>query len=343
MKIWPLINGRLANPPLIDERMSRAFWPSDASFTFELDNRKVHLGGCRRKQFYRFNQFPPDQRGSDFSTQWVLNAGHFFENLLGDEFKKAGVFLGAEVTADIVRTMPDGGQYRISGRMDFLILNPTTGQVELVECKSTAGYMAAGLVTPSKEKGFAPKPEHVLQCIPYLVWLGLPNQGQKDPRANLLYLTRDGDVGEHEIYLDKTDGHIVIENSAGVHHWKHMTVQSVFESWDYLYACIRDNKVPDRDYELLWSRETILWKLAHGELNKTDTKQVEDRVKSGFAGQLLDKGDWNCGYCEYSKGCWAPYPGFAPKPMNEVTTNYLPTAYLAPAVATGVHVGNLPS
>jgi hypothetical protein len=141
----------------------------------------------------------------------------------------------------------------------------------------------------------------------------------------------------------------VINNAVNEIHWQHMTPARVFESWDKLYRAIRDGVVPERDYEKLWSRETILWKLQHGELNKTDTKTVEERVKTGFAGQLLDKGDWRCEYCAFQRGCYSPYPDFKPAVMDELTDERLQKVHSAvlpygqPGDISKVHVGKLPS
>jgi hypothetical protein len=342
VKLWSIVDNALANPVVISTRESRAFWPSDTPLAYEVDNRQVFLGGCRRKQYFRFLNYPPDERGTTFKSAFVMRIGNLFESIVGDEFKKAGIYLGDEVEAQLIREMPDGGAYRISGRIDFLVMNAQRGCPEIVECKTTGGYKSAGMIVPKDQK-MVPDPSHALQALVYMTWMGMPNQGQKDPRANIMYASRDGDRGEHELRLDPSDGHVVISNVTGEIHWPHMTIVNAFKTWDQLYFAIRDGKPPKQDYEQIWSRETVLWKLAHAELNKTDSKTVSDAVKIGKAGNLLDKGDWQCDYCDYKKGCWNPYPGFEPKTSDALTDDLMLTIHL-PGAAPGpkIHIAGVP-
>ena len=60
-------------------------------------------------------------------------------------------------------------------------------------------------------------------------------------------------------------------------------MQDLYADFDSKAAFIAANQVPERDYELKWSRETVIWKKEHNELNKTQTREVDKKLAAGEA------------------------------------------------------------
>lgn len=309
--LWQVLDDVHLNPKVRANRLSYAQWPGEGGVTVEYDGRRIRFGGCRRRAFYRYKNYRPDQWGVDFSSYWKMNAGNIIQDMIGNDFKASGIWMASELPVSLIRK-GDFGVYRISGRIDEVIRNPGTGNIEIVEVKSTGVWGEAGKITPKPGKPFLPEVDHVLQVMPYLDWLRLPNQGPiKNPVCNILYFSREGGKAQHRVYFGNDD-EIIIENSAGQHPWPHIRLPDLYADFDSKAAFFAANEVPERDFEMKWSRETVIWKKDHGELNKTQTKEVEKKLAAGETGDLIDKGDWQCAFCPYQLGCYGHRPEFGP-------------------------------
>lgn len=314
--LWTAIEQVWQKPDVWVPRRSYAQWPGEGGLTVEVDGRKVRYGGCRRRAFYRYNNYKPDGIGDDFGGLFKKECGNFTQGLLRESLMRGKIWVATEVPISLVRE-GQFGKYRLSGRIDEMFLRPDTNTVEAIEFKTKGAYGAQGVMNPTKAKPLAPDRGEVIQTMPYLTWLGMPNQGIPEPAVNMLYFSREGDKGQHRITFND-QGQIQIENAAGTQVWAPFTMEALWADFDEKARMIVAGEVPERDYEMTWSRETVLWKKDHAELNATDTKKVEGKVKKGDTGQLLDKGDWQCAWCPYQLGCHGQRPDFHPVEDNTV-------------------------
>jgi len=318
MNIWGTIEQILRNPAVRTERESTSLHCGDSGVSLQIDGRWVRQGGCRREQYFRFHRYPRAV-GFDVQAMTRMGFGTFAEGLVKEPLMQAGIFLGTQVPVTIVRKTPMDVQYRINGFIDFLVKNEEN-RPEIVEMKTTGAYGEKGVITGSSNNPLCPKPEHVLQVVPYIDWLTLPNQGipQDKAKANIIYLSREGKYAQHVVSLYPGTRHVVITNEAGTIQWTHITPETIYQDFDGLADAIATGNPPPPDFELQWSRETVLWKYKHNEFNKTDTETVKRKIDAGEQGRLLDGGDWQCAVaCPYAKGCWSPDPSFKPRPLDE--------------------------
>lgn len=319
MNVWSIIEQVLKNPAVRAERESTSLHCSQAGISIEIDGRNVRQGGCRRRQFFEYHRYPKDEAGVDLDGLTKMEFGNFAEGLILDPIKIAGIYFGYQVPISIVRQTKNGVQYRINGIIDFLLKDPKTGKPEIGELKTVGAFGERGVINATKDNPLAPKIEHVLQVVPYIDWLTMPNQrvAVQDAKANILYLSREGKHNQHTVQLDPTTRHVIITNEAGTMQWAHITPEAIYADFDNLADAIAKGSeienAPPPDYELSWTRETVIWKAEHGELNKTETETVKRKIANGEQGRMIEGGDWNCAWCPFSRGCWQPTPTFKPK------------------------------
>lgn len=318
MKCWNIIEQILRNPAVKTDRESTSLHCSSAGLSLDIDGRRVRQGGCRRQQFFQYHRYPKDEVGINVQGMTRMGFGNFAEGFIGDAFKMAGVFYGTQVPVTIVRTSPGGIQYRVNGYIDFLLKNEE-GRPEIAELKTTGQFGEKGVIVGTAAAPLCPKVEHVLQVVPYIDWLTMPNQGVpvSHAKANILYLSREGKPAQHTVSLAPGTKHVIIQNDAGTIQWTHITPEKIYQDFDMLAEAIANSVIPPPDYELQWSRETVLWKYQHNEFSKTDSDTIKRKIDSGDQGKLIDGGDWQCGWCPFQKGCWYPSPNFKPRPFDE--------------------------
>lgn len=317
---------QLSSKPF-DEQKHPTLWPSSAT---ALIGDEV-VGRCRRQAFYRYalDLYNFDTTGkydhlkevAELAKQyeeepsnymkWIWRAGELFEEFCIQLAKEAGVFMGTQVSVYI----PD---FNVSGKIDLIVIDPTTSKNHIVEVKSVYGFNSNSVIgtDASHRKGELGKPKeaHLMQLGIYQWWYGQP-RGFGD--GILYYGARDtGRFAEYYVKVDKLDDdldHIMYRPNYPVatSEWidSGITIQSVLKNYKAILEAVETNEVPGPDFELSYSEEKIKTLYEAGFLNKTETAQYEKRTKQIAEGKdrlvkPVEKGDWQCRYCSYAKMCY---------------------------------------
>ena len=276
------------------------FYPSSASVEYKDDdgNRKVD-GACLRQQFYSHCGVERTEPMTD-EVKLKLEFGNWAHEMLVEMIKIQGSYLGDEVR------MFQPGPPAVSGRADLFVEDPRDGSPVGCEIKSVGGYYGVkATIKGTKAQPPRPKPDHILQCMPYLDFYGKFGL----TRWVLLYFDRDScAMAEYTIMLDD-DGSAIVQGDDFVETHRHLNVKLIRDRWIQLQEFIEKGELPPRDYVLQWSNKEILAKKANGELSKTDEKSVDSKLKSGKTDEpLLSKGDWRCAYCDWKTKCYSNNP-----------------------------------
>lgn len=323
-------------------------YPSAASVQYEKDGETVTEGTCQRQNWYDWKGFGKTMSVGARSAriQRILKAGKFYEEMIVQELKDAGIYVADEVPFFIP-------ELKLSGRVDAFIKDPSKksfpsqrpsiDEVIGVEIKTVAGYYGCqGPITSTRNTALSPKVDNVLQCMCYLKYF-MPHGIKK---WLLLYVDRGLGQSEaqpthwnyHTITINEA-GNPVIQNDAGTVVWEHFTMDDVMDRFALMLKQLKEDTLPDRDYAIQYSNAKIAQLYAAGTLSKTDTAAVDRYVRNNGKPiyevteddpAILTKGDWRCRFCDYAEACYSDnpkeIPGIkvvaqpkAPKPINEPT------------------------
>jgi hypothetical protein len=329
VKFGSLVEETLHNPRLEVEKKSSAFWPSEGGITYELHGRPYREGGCNRSVWYRLTGQKKDGRGSSLKSLIEQGFGHYVQSRLAETAKQGRFFLGEEVPIQLTRRKGDL-LYAISGSIDIIIQDPTTGRPVILEIKTT-GKAFFGQVRPTKEGVMRPNTSHVIQVLPYLEWARTEG-GIQDPEAHLFYVDRvEADYGEHIVRLNQ-QGQAVVENDVGIETWEAISMPALYADFDTTALAVREGVPPPRPYTPQYDNVRLKWMYDNGLLNKTDTEKLRkgleknDDYLSPDSPPVLAKGDYPCKWCPFLKTCYGSVtPGFGGNIFN------MPTAESGPA------------
>jgi hypothetical protein len=267
-----------------ETRDQSLFYVSAASATLTniFGEQETH-GTCLRQSAYRMRGEEPDfpDVRSRQATYGDLISEHEAELA-----KRAGIYLGHETRMFTIRH-----GCRISGRVDLLVkIRTDAGSEEKVgvEFKSVGSYHAAkGTIKVTAGVKFFPKIQHALQAACYLDYF--KNMGFC--RWEVVYIDRgSGETATHFILLTP-------ENTISINgEDTQITMDSIYRRFATIREHVDLGTLPPRDYEAEYSRQKLDLLAARKELSQADTRLLSK-------GQL-QKGDWQCRYCEFRKRCW---------------------------------------
>lgn len=312
--------------PRFGEQKQPTLWPSSA--TAEIDGKV--LGKCRRQNFLRYakdnyafsdkyenlseiyelvsnNTIPPS-----VYSQWIWRAGELYEQYCIDLAKESGVYVAEQVNIYI----PD---FNVSGKIDFITINPETSKYHIVEVKSIYGFNANSVLGTDSQRRDGnlgtPRESHLMQIGLYQSWYG--NTNEEFGPGLLVYGARDtGKYGEFliTVELNEEDGKHYIHYQPNTPFYgpkvnTNISIENILMNYKLVQDALATCEVPPRDYELLFSQERIEEMYQAGELTKTDTAQHEKRKKQLAEGKKrvvkpVEKGDWQCRLCEYKNICY---------------------------------------
>lgn len=320
-------------------------WPSEASavITNQYDEQVV-VGKCRRAILFRYASHNYDfyPKYAHLATlvqelkekavpvdrymRWIWRAGELYEDYLTDIAKESGVYEGTQIIVYIK-------EYNISGKIDIRIINPETHKFSNIEVKSVHGFGGNTVLgTPSDRRNGrlgTPRDGNLMQIAIYHWWHASSDEGYEDSR--LVY--GDRGTGRYAEYLVKTeedeDGTIKIlyKGQAPCNtEWVEspITINSILqEGYQYVQNHLDGGAIPPRDFDKRYSEERILQQYERGELSKAHAAQVdkraarvtenEERVADGKAPKKqlnrVEKGDWQCRFCQYQNVCYDPDSG----------------------------------
>lgn len=292
----------IIDPAMKHEHGLGGHWhPSSASVRY-INNygENVAAGTCLRQQYYRRTKVQGIEN-QDFRMRLKQCAGDVWSDWLNTKVKEAGFYLGDEVPFF-------NDEYNYTGKIDLMVTEEGTGHPVGVDWKTTGTYIGGGKTKIVGNKPFAPGEDHVLQMMLYLY-----NYMPAVQKWVILYIDRDSfDMAEHEIRLatseDGSYRYPIISNAMGTYEWHHLRFEDIFARWNYLADCLRSGSVPERDYQIQYPNSRIVGMFQRGDLNKTDTKKVGTLLKkkpevSDTDPIILEKGDWQCRFCEFVKHC----------------------------------------
>lgn len=313
--------------PRFGEQKQPTLWPSSA--TAIVDGEL--LGKCRRQNFLRYakdnyafsdeyqhlediyelvsnNTIPPS-----VYSQWIWRAGELYEQYCIDLAKESGIYVAEQVNIYI----PD---FNVSGKIDFIVINPETHKYQIVEVKSIYGFNANSILGTDSQRrdGImgSPRESHLMQIGLYQSWYGNTNEDFAK-EGLLVYGARDtGKYGEFLVTVEKDeeDGKHYIwyqPNTPflGAKVNSKISIENILQNYDLVQKALVSGDIPDRDYELLYSQDRIEELYQQGKLTKTDTAQHEKRKQQLEEGKKrvvkpVEKGDWQCRLCEYRNICY---------------------------------------
>lgn len=276
----------LVRPKFYTQR-ERRFYPSEASVQFRDEHGDlVTEGGCLRASYFRLSgQFvgaPYDAR-----SEYIFAQGKIIEEWLISRWKEMGIWVDNNVKfLDEVNN--------ISGEIDAILIEPPTGQMYGLECKTIYGYFAEKEIFGDKKSRGFPKISQLLQTLIYVNYFA-----PRLPYFRMAYFCRDSVKRrtfkveieqEGNIKYPKVEGQVV----------RQFTVNDILDRYKLLQSYIDRNTVPPNDYELYYSPE----KIEDFYKKKKISKSKYEDYKANKLGPHEHIGDWNCSYCRYSTECW---------------------------------------
>lgn len=312
--------------PQLGEQKAPTLWPSSA--TAEVDGEI--LGKCRRQSYFRFakDNYYFDKKyehleplvdiinehklPADKYLRWIWIQGELYEDYCVNMAKESGVYIAGQTSVYIPG-------YNISGKIDLIVIDPNTAKMHIVEVKSVYGFNANSVLgTDAQHKKNligTPRDSHLMQLGIYQWWYA--NSNEDFGPGLLTYGARDtGRYAEYMITVEKEEdgldyifyqGHTPVTTekvNSGI------TIQSILENYKLITDSLNEEniKIPDPDFELIYSQEKIDQLYEAGLLSKTDTTQYEKRKKQIEEGKTrlvkaVEKGDWQCRFCDYKNIC----------------------------------------
>jgi hypothetical protein len=243
-----------------------------------------------------------------------MEMGNHIQSIIEDKLQKAGLWMGSEKRIWIPK-------FRISGRTDIWAwdpesLKPGKSRVPvLIEVKSISGRQEGGIIRPVRSK-LMPKEDHVCQVVPYLDFYSqFPGYFHGSPvRVVLFEISREsmkfkehvvflGGKGQHGMPLDKDERYAIVRNDLGTYQLKFISVRGVYGRWAKLADHLKKGELPPRDFEMQYDNDKLAILASKEVLDRE--KMVRSRKKDPDGkGLWLEKGDWQCRYCDYRTKCW---------------------------------------
>ena len=291
-----LLANTAANPPVKDSHATFGFYPSSASVEWTDDGTHRVVGACLRQQYYKHAEVPE----SDPPQAHFYLMGHFgnaIHSSVVELTKRAGIWRGDEGRFFIPQD-DDRERAPVSGRWDLFVRDPQGGRPIGVEIKTIHGYYAEKMCLG---EGGKPKEEHILQSLLYLDYYGRFGVEM----WVLMYISRgSGDIRQYHIRIGES-GEAIVDGIGVSESYPHLTVQNMYSRWWSLMKAVEEKELPARDYSIQWSNAEITRRYRAKELNQKDTRAVKKRLEEGDTeGVLLNKGDWQCAYCNFKTICY---------------------------------------
>lgn len=290
----------ICNPYVKESRKKGGRHPSSASTVYVNEHGEtVTAGTCLRKQWYSARHY---EESGDRNAEGIMKAlaGDLWSQFLVDRVKEAGFWYGDE-------TRFYNQELDISGRVDIIVAEESTGHPVGVEVKSVGTFVSKGVIKPTAAYPLAPKEDHVMQSMIYL-----HHYKNAIKKWVILYLDRNTmEMAEHIIRIEKDkDGYHfpVISNDMGVKEWKHIRLEDIIKRWQELEVHVKNKTLPDRDYQIQYPNTHIAKLYDTDRLTKTERGKIAKRIESGkFKDSdppLMPKGDWQCRYCPFVQECY---------------------------------------
>jgi len=307
-----------------DPRHSKnvSMYPSEASAVVtDADGDQLVIGGCKRKSWFRNKsqrvlrdkpyqtELFEEIKASEFTANdlWKFKLSSGVERDLHHEAKRAGVYYDESHKFEWIIPSEHDEEILVRGEVDLVIYQePDSTDKVGIEVKSITGYYGQRLVFGKKStKGHwiqkpEPKADNLLQAVLYtlvfctllrqftafkLVYISRENGERNEFDITLVPEIQDDESFKHRVYID------------GKKYKYTLYAEDIMDSYKLVQDHVIADTLPPRDYALQYSTEHLQMLADKDLLTK---KQKEKFEASGS----LEKGDWQCSYCQFRDLCY---------------------------------------
>jgi len=327
--------------PRFGDSKHPTLWPSEGAAIVKNEyDEEVIVGKCRRASYFRYaidnykfyekykylkpliEEIDKKYLKPEPYTLWIWKAGELYEEYCIQAAKESGIYISDQVPMYIK-------EFNVSGKIDLQVINPESCKYRMCEIKSVYGFGAnyvLGTQTRHNSRQLGtPRDSNLIQIALYHY-----HKAMNDPQfeaSSLMYGARDtGRYAEYSIAIKKNEeetetniyyrGIAPFETEAVK---SPITIDSIFnDGYKYIEDHLLSSRIPHRDYDIEYSQEKIQLLYDRGELNKTDSEQIEkirkkkeENIKRIAEGKKplrdlkpVKKDDWQCRFCSYKQVCY---------------------------------------
>lgn len=309
-------------------RRSSSLTPSGASIEVpdDMGGNKI-IGACHRQQYYRIKGYQEDDT-TQKNIDWTLAAlmGEQMHEMLVKLIDIYGFAMGLhKLAAEHSFYIPEKN---ISGRTDLIVWDYNANEPIGIEIKSIGEFKAKKAIEQPIE-------EHVLQSMVYLNHYNnnIPDNQKKIKKWYLWYVSRTENWSikgkAHgsdfamlwDFCITLEDGVPVINGATFNQKWTDYSIEKIYNRYDKLTEHLKNDTVPLRDYEIVYSEEKIVGLHKKDKLTRKADKELVDKWlgKGAPPGKLkITMGDAECMFCEYKDLCWAGIENTKKKPFSNL-------------------------
>ncbi len=208
--------------------------------------------------------------------------------------------------------------FEVTGSNTFL-----AGGIVTHNCKSVYGHNSDRVMGSAYERRQGnmgtPRDSNLMQIALYQWWFAT-----KDPQfesGRLVYGARD--TGRFAEYKIETTPYGEVDPTTNQSHVSYagiapnrtstatspITIESILAQYKLVSDSLAGGNIPPRDFELQYSDEKIEKMFHREQLGKVDAERVSKRLKQIEEGKTklnkqLEKGDFNCGWCQFKSVCY---------------------------------------
>lgn len=276
----------------LDDKLYSRFYlnPSSSMSYSSIDGSPI--GACIKQVWLDKKNYPITNPITTYN-EYIFEAGKLWEKWLIDQYKSMGIYLDNSVK--IV-----DNELGISGEIDILHKNPEDNSIEVTECKTYNGsfsYVTSEVLGTDKEPP-KPKDSYLLQCVTYLLIL----RKYSISKINLIYLDRSvSKIWNHKQFLIYLDGNKIyydtyFKNKLITIEEDRFTTDNILEKNQVLFELLESNYVPDPDYKLTYTLESLKEDHSKGLITTTEFNKVMKGNKD-----VSEVCSWQCSYCKFGK------------------------------------------
>jgi len=323
----------IVDPKIYTVRGNTALYPASASITIDGER----YGACKRQEWYRWFKYEATERGEPEYRLTAITGEAIHEKMV--EFLREHTAATDIVVMSAEQSFYDPVEF-ISGRIDILLKDLKSGAIHGCDIKTVGDYKSGTVIEQ-------PSVEHILQCAIYLDQYNKSATIANSKKVEdwiILYIARGenyklkkyphGSVFKFmwQFSIDLSKGYVTVTNQMGSsQEYPDITMENIYKGYRDQIEAIKKKELPPRDYEWQYSEEKLVGMLKLDKLNKTESavvkKWMDDGAKPGTL--ELDKGDFQCRFCEYKGLCYSPDPLEGPKKKSilykETKLNETPT------------------
>lgn len=315
-KLYKEIEKRIQDDNGFSYREANIGWPSEALS----DLGPFNIGECKRALFYKIMGIPCS-RGMSPRVRKICDAGIMYEEAAIKNFKNTLYHVESQIR--IQYEMPNTiNKVQLSGKLDEVIKD---GIKKGIEIKTVYGYKAKS-VFGADNKEPLPACDNLMQVMLYKHEAKKNNiNGHKIEEMYLMYINReDGCEIYYKIDMDD-EGYAIITpidmegnemptiNVKDYPSYENLlnrpttassddsrkaelriNVNDIFKKFDNTFSNARASMLPDKDYNLIYTKEQLDKEYHCGRISKL-------KYNKHNKGELA--GDFKCAYCNYKNKC----------------------------------------